>query len=224
MSRLRLLVPRPARHWVLLLILLGPYFGGAAIALAAGYSGEQLYKLVGPSGVTFSGYGLPSHLAAEGQVTAGGLGAGNSEHALLWNSAGTGIDLNAAGSPYTNAAVYATDGVNQVGIGWGTSTGGQYNAILWSGTSASAVDLQPTNLSGFTSSYADDVSGSQQAGYADGPATGIHAMIWNGSANTAIDLAPTDLSGFNSTYVIATNGTQQVGEGAGTGTGNHNHA
>ena len=154
-----MIVRRPTRIWLLLLILLSPYFGAPAIALAVQYSGAQLYKLVPPSGFTTFGYGLPGHLAEAGQMTAGGPAA-NHQHALLWDSSGTAIDLNASGSPFTDAAVYATNGVNQVGIGWGDSTGGKHHAVLWSGTSASAVDLHPANLSGFTESFLVDVSGS----------------------------------------------------------------
>ena len=139
-------VSRQTRIGVSILIGLALCFAAPATAIAVQYSGAQLYKLVPPSGFTAFGYGLPGHLAEAGQMTAGGPAADNSQHALLWNSSGAAIDLNASGSPFTNAAVWATDGVNQVGIGWGDSTGGKHHAVLWSGTSASAIDLHPTNL------------------------------------------------------------------------------
>jgi hypothetical protein len=38
------------------------------------------------------------------------------------------------------------------------------HALLWNGTAASAVDMNPTNLTGITFSEADGMSGTQQVG------------------------------------------------------------
>ena len=66
--------------------------------------------------------------------------------------------------------------------------------VLVAGTAAQAVvvsyiavDLNP---SGFTESFADDISGTQQVGEGSGSATGGngHALLWNGSAASYVDL------------------------------------
>jgi hypothetical protein len=69
----------------------------------------------------------------------------------------------------------------------GTVTGNNYHALLWSGSVASYLDLNPD---GFISSYAIGTNGTQQAGYVSGSATGgnTHALLWNGSRDGVIDL------------------------------------
>ncbi|MGD0461594.1 MAG: PEP-CTERM sorting domain-containing protein [Tepidisphaeraceae bacterium] len=65
----------------------------------------------------------------------------------------------------------------------------QDDAFLWNGTAASAVDLAPTNLSGFTSSVAYGTNGVQQVGDAVHAATTYpQAFLWSGSGATAVDL------------------------------------
>jgi len=79
------------------------------------------------------------------------------------------------------------NGSQQVGVGYGSATGDEYHALLWNGTAASYVDLNP---SGFTSSGANGTNGTQQVGGGSGSATGGqgHALLWNGSANSYVDL------------------------------------
>jgi hypothetical protein len=77
------------------------------------------------------------------------------------------------------------------------------------------------NPSGFTSSYAYGISGTQQVGNGWGPVIGTHALLWSGSADSFIDLHP---SGFYDSYAFGTNGTQQVGTGSGSATGDSDHA
>jgi hypothetical protein len=85
------------------------------------------------------------------------------------------------------------------------------------------VDLNPTNLGGFTYSESRGTSGTQQAG--DGGTGSIdHALLWSGTAASAVDLNPTNLSGFTYSEANGTNGTQQVGDGYGSGTGDNHHA
>ena len=58
------------------------------------------------------------------------------------------------------------------------------HALLWHGTAASMIDLQP---SGFTDSCARAAHGNVQVGY--GHVSGaLHALLWKGGANTAVDL------------------------------------
>lgn len=70
---------------------------------------------------------------------------------------------------------------------WGASgpaTGNNTHAILWTGTAASAVDLNP---SGFTSSQANGVTDGEQAGSARSANGVSHAMLWRGTAASAVD-------------------------------------
>ncbi len=76
----------------------------------------------------------------------------------------------------------------------GSVTSGYEHALLWSGTAASAVDLNP---SGIDLVYAYGISGGQQVGSGYGSATGgiiYHALLWSGTAASAVDLNP---SGFD---------------------------
>jgi hypothetical protein len=115
-----------------------------------------------------------------------------------------------------SSTAVATDGVQQVGsclVGdFATST--STHAYMWSGTAASAVDLNPTNL-GFTDTYSSAlaISDSQQVGYVGGYATGGHAVLWSGSAGGAIDLNPTNLPGFTNSSADGIGGGQEVGYG-----------
>src|SRR5207253_927827 len=92
---------------------------------------------------------------------------------------------------------YAAKGGRQVGEGDSTATGGATHALLWSGNAGSAIDLNPTNLTGFLYSHALGLGGAQQVGYGVRTgASGNHALLWTGTADSAVDLDPTNLSGF----------------------------
>jgi hypothetical protein len=62
--------------------------------------------------------------------------------------------------------------------------------MLWNGTAQSAVDLTPTNITGYGYSIALDTDGVHQVGFGYGSATGSshHALLWGGSADSAVDL------------------------------------
>lgn len=108
-----------------------------------------------------------------------------------------------------NSYAYGVGGNQQVGEGDG-------QALLWSGTASSAVDLNPTNLLGFYNSSAFGTNGTQQVGEGSGTATdGDNALLWSDTAVSAIDPNPTNLPGFGSSdaYGISPSGTQQVGQG-----------
>jgi hypothetical protein len=81
--------------------------------------------------------------------------------------------------------------------------------MLWSGTAASAVDLNPANS---ISSQGVTVFGDTQAGLARGNAIGSrdHATLWHGTAASAVDLNP---AGFISSAVTDNSATTQVGYG-----------
>jgi hypothetical protein len=127
------------------------------------------------------------------------------------------VDLHPSG--FTNSSAYGISGSQQVGSGFGSATGFELHALLWSGTASSAVDLNP---SGFTNSAAYGISGSQQVGNGVPAGGGIaHALLWSGTASSAVDLNP---SGFDVSLGYGTSGSQQVGYGAGPATGDAFHA
>jgi hypothetical protein len=160
-----------------------------------------------------------------------GLDANGNHYAMLWNgTAASAVNLSPINlTGFSDSIAIGTDVTDQIGYGYGSATGTNPNssigynthAILWSGTAASAVDLSPTNLSGFISSQGKAVSGNQEVGYGSGPATGTnssggyysHALLWTGTADSTVDLNPTNLSGFISTSANGTNGVTQVGFG-----------
>jgi hypothetical protein len=120
----------------------------------------------------------------------------------------------------TSSVAYGTNGSQQVGYGPVVESESNYHAILWSGTAASAVDLNP---SGYDRSIAFGISGSQQVGFArvSGTLEEGHAMLWSGTAASAVDL---NSSGFRFSFAYGVGGSQQVGYGNGAATGNDNHA
>ncbi len=63
--------------------------------------------------------------------------------------------------------------------------------MLWTGTADSAVDLNPTDLSGISGSVAYATNGTVQVGYGFGPGTGPGdniTLLWTGTAASAINL------------------------------------
>jgi uncharacterized membrane protein len=87
----------------------------------------------------------------------------------------------------TSSIAYATNGSQQVGYGGGPATGGTTHALLWNGTAASAVDLNPAD---FFSTVAFGMSDSQQVGYGFLSATDVNgrALLWSSTAASALDL------------------------------------
>jgi hypothetical protein len=140
----------------------------------------------------------------------GGCGSGTYTvfQPFLWTgSAASAVNLTPFGLGFGAGQAYGTDGVQQVGVGWKVVGFGAYstpNAMLWTGTADSAVNLNPAG-SGESTAYA--VAGGQQVGYAY---SFQHAMLWTGSAASAIDLHP---AGYTSSQARATNGVQQAGFG-----------
>lgn len=140
----------------------------------------------------------------------GGCGSGTYTvfQPFLWTgSAASAVNLTPFGLGFGAGRAYGTDGVQQVGVAYKVVGFGAYstpNAMLWSGTAESAVNLNPPN-SGESTAYA--VAGGQQVGYAY---SFQHAMLWTGSAASAVDLHP---AGYESSQARATNGVQQAGFG-----------
>jgi hypothetical protein len=137
--------------------------------------------------------------------------------ALLWSgSAASAVDLAPTNLPgFTDSMAIGTSGTQQVGYGSGlTATiGNNPNAMLWSGTADSAVDLNPV---GFRGSSAWGTNGRQQVGGGvPDPGNAGHALLWSGTADSAVDLNPTRLSGYGgaSVFAISPDGRQEVGIG-----------
>ncbi|HLJ50622.1 MAG TPA: hypothetical protein VKU01_31630 [Bryobacteraceae bacterium] len=139
--------------------------------------------------------------------------------AYLWKGSTSGaVNLNPAG--FTSSVAFATNGVQQGGFAYTTSfcancvpqTTPVRHAMLWSGTAASAVDLNPP---GWWDTQVRALSLSAQAG--DGyepqfpqiPNNGMrHALLWTGSATSMVDLNPYLPLGF--IYAVA-NGIDSSG-------------
>ena len=64
-------------------------------------------------------------------------------------------------------------------------TASSAHAILWSGTAASAVDLNPA---GYIYSYATGIGAGKQVGYGTQSNYKYHALAWSDSAQQYIDL------------------------------------
>jgi hypothetical protein len=129
-------------------------------------------------------------------------------HPFMWSgSAASAVDLTPLGLGFGAGRALATDGLQQVGIGFqviGVNAFSGPFAVVWSGAADSAVNLNPPDAS---TSQANGVYGGQQVGYGYVPS---RALLWNGSADTKVELHP---AGFESSVANATNGVQQVGSG-----------
>jgi autotransporter-associated beta strand protein len=169
------------------------------------------------SSVALSGY--PQTTAA-GQ-TVGSVGS----HAELWTGAAIApVSLNPVGA--LSSAALGTDGSKQVGwaVPGSTAAGtsgvpGSTNAMVWSGSAASAMNLNPA---GYASSEAYGVNGLQVVGTGERLTnTGTIstsqnvALLWPSLASTtpattAVNLNP---AGFSSSAALGTDTTNQVGYG-----------
>ena len=179
----------------------------ACIALAAvnafgGYTAVDLYTITPPAGVTDSRPSMLPWGAADGQVAGEGAGTVDIFHAILWNSSGVPADLHPVGA--VRSSLDSTNGIQQVGS---AQFGSYLHATLWSGTAASAIDLNPA---GYDRSEAIGVGGNQQVGEAGkvGPPAFTHAFLWTGTAGSGIDLNP---AGATTSYGVGTDGVHQAG-------------
>jgi hypothetical protein len=216
----------PARHYTM--IDLTPT--GATTATAVGLSGAQQFGNAGfPSSdtpgttenhaVLWTGDANTFTDLGVGTATAVGdgqqVGFTSFGYAALWTGTPESIVyLNPAG--WNTSAANGVGGGQQVGVanqqrvcaekkgGCGSGTYTVFQPFLWTGTAASAVNLNPAG-SGESMAYA--VAGGQQVGYAF---SFQHAMLWTGSAASAVDLHP---AAYTSSQARATNGVQQAGFG-----------
>ena len=104
---------------------------GAAFVRLAGAVPSYLFVDLHPAGYTSS-----TARAISGGQQAGEAFVSGSSHAMSWaGTAASAADLNPPG--FTSSAAGATSGAQQGGWGIGPSTGGNTQALLWSGTPAS---------------------------------------------------------------------------------------
>ncbi|HUB26765.1 MAG TPA: hypothetical protein VL992_15170, partial [Tepidisphaeraceae bacterium] len=138
------------------------------------------------------------------QSTAYGVGGGEevgvagssniAANAVLWKgTAASAINLNPSQLDITQSTAMNTDGILQVGYGSGPNTGVDNNgnplthALLWDGSAATAVDLNPGSLNVFES-VATAVGGGVEAGYGYLTSGYGNALAWTGTAASAVDL------------------------------------
>src|SRR5437867_4240371 len=116
-------------------------------------------------------------------------------------------DLNPT-SGYASSNALGAGGA-QVGSG---DVGLINHALLWSGTAASVVDLNPTGTIG---SIAYGVDGSHQVGVklTDGVHPD-HALLWSGTAASVVELNPT---GYGTSIAWGVSGSSQAGQAIPTG-------
>jgi len=138
------------------------------------------------------------------------------QHAMLWTgSAASAVDLHPIAFAYSKA-LGVHDG-QQVGYGSSIAYPGlpadapgyhtTSHAVLWTGSAASAVDLNPV---AFSASEANATNGVQQGGWAyDSVSASQHAGLWSGTAASFVDLHP---AGYSDSKVNAMTATKQVGE------------
>ena len=174
---------------------------------AAMWSGSAAsYTDMQPAGATKSAINGTDGLSQVGIVD------GN---AALWQgSVASFVNLHPAGFLYSFAT--AVSGNTQVGCGDQlvtlhgggiTTTGaGPYHALIWTGSAASVVDLQPG--SGFDGTCILGLSGSQQVGYGLKGGTS-NAVLWNGTAKSIVNLHPSSF--YNFSQAFGTDGVNQVG-------------
>ena len=86
---------------------------------------------------------------------------------ILWSSTpDSAIDLHPIKLPeFDTSKAVAISGMQQVGSGSGSGTGGKEHALLWFGSAVSAVDLNPTLLTYIESSTVRGTNGTFQVGW-----------------------------------------------------------
>jgi probable HAF family extracellular repeat protein len=155
---------------------------------------------INPAGATFS---QAEGISPDGQVV-GTATFGGFNHAILWLGTDA-IDLHPA-TGYFETHAARTDGIHQVG-GGSTPGGTGWEALVWSGSADSVINLHP---SGYSASAALNVRGPQVVGYAAvGDEQLLHAALWDLTTGTFADLNGSLLQ----SAALATDVSTQVGSG-----------
>ena len=174
--------------------------------------GQQIYHLNDLTPPTALAGKLNGTSGAK-QVGRGNDLNGNPGHAWLFTgNALTSIDLNPATFSYSQATSISDDGAQQCGVGFGV-VGSGMRPLLWSGSSASVVDLGL--LSNFSLASCHGVNNGQQVGESQSQnlsnvITSTHATLWSGGTTAAVDLHPGNPL-FPFSYAMGVKGGEQVG-------------
>ena len=182
---------------------------------AQSYQGSVLYPLATPYGfyddLLDSLFGHQLH-AAPGQVVGFSRTWGDAFHALMWDQSGNVIDLQPTGlSGFLQSKGFGGSATHQFGSAWNPFIGSE-QAVVWSGTAASAVNWHPTNIS-ITHSRMASSDGGQYVG-SFGTAFGSErAALWNGSSAAAVNLHPTSLGYVDQSRALAVHSGRQGGGG-----------
>jgi hypothetical protein len=179
----------------------------ATTGVTPNYAGSVLLKyspsstLAYEAGVSYVG---------PGQISGDGMGSatGNLTHALVFNLDGTYTDLNPTAAAGQFSSSFGLGGGNghEVGYVGGSGTGYQFHAYAWTGTLASAVDLNGTA----TSSEALGCNATYQVGVRTGVGSGYDfATVWKGNASSAVNL---NTGNMGQSEAVAVSGNQQVGD------------
>jgi hypothetical protein len=141
---------------------------------------KRLHSLTHKETYAFGTDGI--HHVGVGQNRADG-----SYNALLWNDTNS-MGKNIRPSMSTSSQAIAVWGNQQGGFYTSVATGGSQHAVIWAGTAASALDLNPNGV--FVSSTIKAVRNGLQVGSANPSANPAkyQAIAWHGSAATWINL------------------------------------
>lgn len=128
-------------------------------------------------------------------------------HALLWNGSATNFfDLNPPN--YLFSFAFAGDSVHQVG--YGEDMQFNLNALVWSGSAASAVSIHPSS-GAFFDSRAISLNGNRAGGYGTSTNGYSHAIIWTAlNPGSGVDVNPAE---FFDSQITAINPYAAVGYG-----------
>lgn len=170
------------------------------LALSAALASAQQYVAVDLSPKASAGaLGFAVSGAAGGSVMA--LGSSNAyvQHAAEFSN---GIITDIHPTSWAMSVVLSMSGSQQAGLGLpvaGDASAGTH-AVIWSGSAASLVDLQPSSLA---NSAATCTTGTMQGGYGaiKSKTSGKikttpqnHALLWFGTASSMLDLNPANMA------------------------------
>ena len=155
----------------------------------------------------FGAYTTPTSFQQVGYMTISSGGGSTSQEAAIFNGPGGPITDLGSGAAWSGYAM--PTGTQQVGVN------ASNQAMLWSGSASSAINLQPTGWysSSGRAGYYTATTGAQQFGNAVQTGGGNNqALLWSGSASNFVNLTPNAwaISTGYGAYV-SSSGAHQVG-------------
>jgi len=174
----------------------------SAAALPGFASAQWSVNVIHPNGYDGSGAGGMSG----GQLLGWSFPASQDRfQAGYWTSPNPSSFVNLHQAGWLESSANFSDGVHQYGyIRPDLATG--YHAAMWTGTAASAVDLNPL---GAKQSAINSVVGSKMGGWVIGNDDKQHGVIWDvGNMNSYVELTP---AGEQQSLMYGMDGTNQVG-------------